>query len=224
LPLVPTWLHEPAPAQAPRRRRLSPSAAFDDEIGRMAPQGAAAIDRQKALQRGRLAHRLLQALPDIPADRRSEAAERYLANAAKDFSPAERAEIAAQIFAILDSSHFVEVFAAGSRPEVPIVGRIAGKDAAPIEVAGQVDRLIVTGDAVLIADYKTDSVVPKGLGEVAPYVAQLALYRAVLAPLYPGKTIRAALIFTQGPRLMEIPARELDTALETALQAALTRA
>ena len=54
------------------------------------------------------------------------------------------------------SRDFAEVFAPGSRPEVPIVGRIASAGGAPIAVAGQVDRLIVTGDAVLIADYKTD--------------------------------------------------------------------
>ena len=35
--------------------------------------------------------------------------------------------------------------------------------------------------------------------------AQLALYRAVLARIYPEKTMRAALIFTEGPRLIEVP-------------------
>jgi len=58
--------------------------------------------------------------------------------------------------------------------------------------------------------------VPSHLGEVPnAYVAQLALYRAVLMRIYPDKSVRAALIFTAAPILMEIPAAMLDGALET---------
>ena len=109
----------------------------------------------------------MQALPDIPAERRKDAAERYLANAAADFVPAEQAAMAQQVLAILDDENFAEIFAPGSRAEVPIVGRIRRDGADPIPVAGQVDRLAVTGDTVLIADYKTDRLMPNRLDEVA---------------------------------------------------------
>ena len=101
---------------------------------------------------------------------------------------------------------------------MPIVGRIAGMDGKPVAIAGQVDRLIVTQDAVLIADYKTDRLVPARI-ENAPahYVGQLALYRAVLMKLYPQKTVRAALIFTSGPRLVEIPVPAMELALDEVL-------
>jgi ATP-dependent helicase/nuclease subunit A len=210
---IPPWLRQNAPAAAPLAVPLSPSAAFDEAIGGMAHKAASAADRQKALERGRLVHRLVQSLPDIPSERRSDAADRYLANAAVDFLPAERAELARQVLAILDDKNFAEIFAPGSRAEVPIVGRIARAGADPILVAGQVDRLAVTGDVVLIADYKTDRVVPRDLGEVEPYVAQLALYRAVLGRIYAGKTIRAALVFTDGPVVMEVPAAAMAAAL-----------
>ena len=75
------------------------------------------------------------------------------------------------------------------------------------------DRLAVTGDTVLIADYKTDRIVPKPARRGAAYVTQLALYRAVLARVFPGKTVRAALLFTDGPKLMEVPAAAMDAAL-----------
>ncbi len=52
---------------------------------------------------------------------------------------------------------------------------------------------------------------------------QLALYRAVLTRLYPGKTVRAALIFTQGPALIEVPAAAMDEALEAAIGRDLTK-
>jgi ATP-dependent helicase/nuclease subunit A len=67
---------------------------------------------------------------------------------------------------------------------------------------------------VLIADYKTDATAPRALAEVPePYIAQLALYRAVLARIYPEQTIRAALVFTTGPTVVEIPVATMDKAL-----------
>jgi ATP-dependent helicase/nuclease subunit A len=45
-------------------------------------------------------------------------------------------------------------------------------------------------------------------------VAQLALYREVLGKLYPGRPVRAALVWTETPELLEIPAQELDSALK----------
>jgi ATP-dependent helicase/nuclease subunit A len=212
-PKLPSWLLASVPAETRRAEPLSPSSVFDDEIGRTGLAAASIADRQKALQRGRIVHRLMQALPDIPPERRQAAADRYLASAAKEFSEAERAAMMAQMFAILGDPRFTEAFTPGSRPEVPIIGRIARAGAGSILVAGQVDRLIVTTDTVLIADYKTDSYVPQKSDEAGAYVTQLALYRAVLASLYPGKTVRAALIFTAGPVLMEIPAETLDAAL-----------
>ena len=47
----------------------------------------------------------------------------------------------------------------------------------------------------------------------AAYVRQLALYRAVLLQLYPDKAIRAALLWTDVPDLMEIPAAGMDREL-----------
>ena len=45
------------------------------------------------------------------------------------------------------------------------------------------------------------------------HVAQLALYRAALQPLYRGATIRAALVYLDGPTLTQISGEELDAAL-----------
>ncbi|HYA04714.1 MAG TPA: PD-(D/E)XK nuclease family protein, partial [Xanthobacteraceae bacterium] len=199
--------------EAERAGTLSPSALFEEPVG-PSIQGSSSVERQKALQRGRIVHRLMQSLPDIPPARRDEALARYLVRAAKEFSSAEQADIAGQVLAVLDAPDFAEVFAPGSRAEVPIVGRIAGTGGEAIGVAGQVDRLIVTDDAVLIADYKTDTAAPRRLDEVPrPYIAQLALYRAVLSRIYPKKAVRAALIFTAGPVVMAIPAAAMDAEL-----------
>jgi ATP-dependent helicase/nuclease subunit A len=214
-PALPRWLRELAPAEPPRPTVISPSEAFDDdESGSpFEPPLSSAANRQKALERGRLVHRLMQSLPDIPADRRSEAATRFLSKAAVNFSAAEQTAMTERVLAIIDDKSFAEIFAPGSRAELPIVGRFLRDSAPPVHVSGQVDRLAVTEKAVLIADYKTDRRVPKKLDEVASYVTQLALYRAVLARLYPGKTVRAALLFTEGPLLIEVPATDMDAAI-----------
>jgi ATP-dependent helicase/nuclease subunit A len=215
----PPWLRESAPVERPRAAPLAPSSAFAEDIRRSAAPGATAIDRKHALDRGRIVHRLLQSLPDIPPARRSQAAERYLAGpAAKDFSAGERTAMKQQVLALIESKEFAQVFAPGSRAEMPIVGRIPKEGGEPIDVSGQVDRLAVTSEAVLIADYKTDGVVPRRTEEApADYIAQLALYRAVISRLYPDKTVRAALLFTGGPVLLEVSATSMDRALRAEL-------
>jgi ATP-dependent helicase/nuclease subunit A len=45
------------------------------------------------------------------------------------------------------------------------------------------------------------------------YLRQLALYRAVLRRIYPDRSIRAALVWTDVPDLMEISAEAMDRAL-----------
>ena len=217
---LPSWLRRPAPVEVAASLPLSPSSAFADDIGDAAPAGGSAAERGKALKRGRLVHRLMQSLPDIPAAGRKDAARLYLDRVAADFLAAERAEILRQVLTVLNDLIFAQAFAPGSRAEVPIVGRIACAGAPAFTVSGQVDRLAVTRDAVVIVDYKSDRIAPRGLADVPPaYVAQLALYCAVLARIYPEKTLLAALVFTEGPIVIEVPGAATDAALAKAVQA-----
>ena len=88
-------------------------------------------------------------------------------------------------------------------------------------MAGQVDRLVVTPEAVLIADYKSNRPAPQSLDRCleryGSYVKQLALYRDVLRRVYPARPVRAALLWTESLELMELPAKSLDEALDTAV-------
>ena len=80
-------------------------------------------------------------------------------------------------------------------------------------VSGQIDRLAIGPDSVLIADYKSDRLVPQRAQEIAPaYIGQLAAYRLLLEKLFPGKAIRAFIVWTAAPSAMEIPAAMLDRA------------
>jgi ATP-dependent helicase/nuclease subunit A len=211
---LPSWLARDASREAAPVLPLSPSRAYDEETAPVRPSGAGSrVEREKAMARGVLVHRLLQSLPDIAPAARAEAARRHLARNAKAFSTEEQDAMLAQVHAVLDDPRFADLFSPGSRAEVSIAGRL-GRDGGSLAVSGQVDRLAVTADSVLIADYKTNSPAPRRIDEVPQaYVTQLALYRAVLLQLYPDKTIRAVLIWTDVPDLMEISAASLDAAL-----------
>ncbi len=155
-------------------------------------------------KRGRLNHRLLQSLPDLAPDARRAAAARFLASPAHGLSADERAEIAEVTMAVLEDSAFAPLFGPGSRAEVPVVGLVEVGGALQA-VSGQVDRLLVTEAAVLVVDYKTNRPAPGTETEVAPlYLRQMAAYRAVLAGVYPDRRIDCALLWTDGPRLMQL--------------------
>jgi ATP-dependent helicase/nuclease subunit A len=209
---VPDWLGHDALADPTPVRPLSPSSAYDEEVLVRRSTAGSRAEREKAKARGVLLHRLLQSLPDIPREARADAAGRHLARNCKAFSPEEREAMVEEVGRVLDDARFSELFRPGSRAEVPIVGRLT-LDGRTVPVSGLVDRLAVTADSVLIADYKTNRPAPRRPEDVPTYVTQLALYRAVLARLYPGKRVRAALIWTDVPDLMELSATALDAAL-----------
>lgn len=214
---LPPWLRVTAPPDPRTTAVLRPSDADDDKAHGMR-SGESPEQRARALQRGTLVHRLLQSLPDLAREQRTEAARRYLARAARDWSEADRDALIAQALALLDDPRFAPVFTPGSRAEVSIVGRLPRPHGGHVLVSGQIDRLVVTDNAMLIVDYKTNHAPPTHAKDAPPaYIRQLALYRAVLANLYPGRAIRAALAWTETLEMMEISAPALDAGLASAL-------
>jgi ATP-dependent helicase/nuclease subunit A len=210
---LPPWLLTSAPPEASSENLLRPSDPAAEE-GHPIRTGESIELRLRALQRGTLVHRLLQSLPEVPLDRRRDAALNYLARNANGWTEAERAALAEGVLALLENPRFAAVFAPGSRAEVSIVGRLDRPARPPALVSGQIDRLVVTPDEVLIVDYKTNHAPPRTAAE-APrtYLRQLALYRAVLKKLYPRLPVRAALLWTETAELMEIYAPALDAQL-----------
>jgi ATP-dependent helicase/nuclease subunit A len=191
--------------------QLAPAGAHD--AASPAHHQGSGLERASALARGALIHRLLQSLPDLAPGARMLLGRRHLARNGQAFSEAEREAMLQQAISLLDDPRCIELFRPGSRAEVPIVGRLA---AGRVAVSGQIDRLAVGERSVLIADYKTNANPPRSPADVPPaYIRQLALYRAVLCRLYPDKTVRAMLIWTEIPELMELPAAAMDAELAT---------
>jgi ATP-dependent helicase/nuclease subunit A len=204
--VLPDWARKPATPELARPHFIRPSdAAADEEPRRRSPRGA------KRFERGLLVHALLAHLPDIPVGERISAARRYLSGRGVDDETCDA--LIEETLTVLDRPEFAPAFATGSRSEAAIVADLP--ELAPsARVSGRLDRLAVTASLVLAIDFKTNRPSPARVSEVAPlYLAQMALYRAALAKVFPGRRIDCALVWTEGPSLMPLPAALLDAEL-----------
>ncbi|MGB7203844.1 MAG: 3'-5' exonuclease, partial [Anderseniella sp.] len=166
-------------------------------------------------RRGQLVHRLLQTLPEMPMDQRDDAARRYLK---VNGVPSEEAEATInEIKALFHDASFADVFSAASRAEVSIAAFLPRNDGQGFGLSGQIDRLLVLPDRVVVVDFKTNRPPPDDVAQVPEiYLRQLAAYSHALQRVYPGRKVECALLWTDVPRLMPIPQFMLDQAWASA--------
>ena len=198
----PAWMSH-APAPDPLAQFASPSDLGEAEAP-LAPSPLARVGGLGRFRRGELIHRLLQVLPDLAVDARPTAGAAMLARE-PDLTEAQRDEMLCAALAVLNDPAFAEVFAPDSRPEVAIAGRAAGFPPG-LFISGRIDRLVVRPDRVLVVDFKTNRPAPDVIEAADPaYIRQMALYAAVLEEVFPGRVIEAAIVWTDGPKLMTAP-------------------
>lgn len=215
---LPAWLTEPV-RPLPRKKRLQPSKAFEAMEDKDGIEPVPAVARLAAgrepsswpLERGRLVHRLLELLPDLPAADRMAAARAYLDQALRPEFAHHHQTLLQEVGTILEAAEYAPLFSPRARAEVPLVGTIRAGDGSVVEISGQIDRLLVEDDRVVIVDYKTNLNPPAHVDDVPlDYRAQLCVYREMLKQIYPGRAISAMLLWTAAPALMEIPAERLE--------------
>jgi ATP-dependent helicase/nuclease subunit A len=210
-PAPPAWTGRLARVEAPRTRYASPS-ALGDRPSSPAASPLAGVGGLGRYRRGELIHKLLQLLPDIAPDRRTEAARSLLARE-RDLTGEQCAEMAQAALGVLNDPRFAAVFGPGSRAEAALAGVTRGLPA-DLAISGRVDRLLVEERRVLVVDFKTNRPAPDRIEDAdSAYVTQMALYAALLAEIYPGRVIEAALVWTDGPRLTPVPEPLMRAAL-----------
>jgi len=204
---LPQWLfQDPAAEQIPSRP-LAPSILEPDDAPLLSPLQKAEDYRFK---RGLLIHKLLENLPDLPPEQWEQAGHRYLKIADPTLLPAWQEQLLAECLRLLQDPQFAPVFGPGSRAEVSITGIVQGKEA-PVTVSGQIDRLCVTEDQVLVVDYKTNRPPPASHEHVPLlYRRQMALYGALLRAIYPTRGVKCALLWTDTAHLMLLPDKSLQ--------------
>lgn len=192
---APAWLWTPGPM--PSRETVAPR-----------PSGSSPGKSARArLQRGRWIHGLLQRLPDVAPERRHDAGLRWLARQ-PGVHDIDAGAMLDEALAVLDHEDFAAVFGPGSRAEAPIVARMPDGRG----LNGIVDRLLVTPSSCLVADFKTERA-PSAVSAMSPRIlVQMRAYRTALQLIFPGRTVKAAVIWTQIPRLDHLPDALLDEA------------
>ena len=202
-PPLPAWLTAPGPAEPATSAFANPSAYAERGRG-PAPSPLAAAGGLGRFRRGELIHRLLQLLPDVEAGGRADAAARLLERE-RDLTPEQRREMAGAALGVLGDARFAAVFGPGGRAEAAVAG--GAPDLPPgLFVSGRIDRMVVTPERVLVVDFKTNRPAPDRIEAADPaYLVQMALYVAVLRAVFPDRRVEAALVWTDGPKLMPVP-------------------
>jgi ATP-dependent helicase/nuclease subunit A len=198
-PPPPAWASEPAPHEV-AYRLVAPSRRV---------AGALTPERLARVEEGRLAHRLMQSLPDVAPERRRAAAEAFLARHGATLAAERRAGLVARALALIEAPALATLFGPGSRAEVPVIAALPRIDGETASVSGRIDRLAAAGGQVWIADYKTG---PASMRR--EYERQLALYRAAALSMFPGAEVRAFLLWLDDGGFQELPAQTLSKAYQ----------
>lgn len=218
-PALPSDLSRPLPPQKILPRPLSPSGAgvmVDDDADDLivtSPLFGDKVAGSLALQKGKLVHRMLQMLTEFSDTERETAAHRYAERAARFWPKPEREKLVLSVMSVLSHADLAPVFSARSQSEVSIMGTLAleGQDFA---ISGRIDRLVETEGRVIIMDYKTNRKPPAD-AEAVPLAhrAQLAIYREILKPLYPGKAVDCVLVYTETAEVITLPVELMSRSL-----------
>jgi len=113
---------------------------------------------------------------------------------------AVRAEIAGQVCSILADPRFTELFGPGSLGEAPLAATLPDGRV----IAGTVDRLLVSDRRIAVIDYKTGRVPGTDADVPNAHRAQMTAYKEALQVIFPGRQISASLLYTAGPKLIEL--------------------
>ena len=210
---LPGWAGKSPVAEPVPPRPLVPSLPLESEPAVRSPllRGGGKTrlvrgGRLRAFQRGRLVHRLLQSLPDIEPDKWEQTARRFLSSPLHGLDEEEAIALSRETLQILKHPDFAEFFGPDSRAEVTLTGLVHQEGGRVDVISGQVDRLLVRPDRVVVLDFKTNRAPPQRTEDVqVAYLRQLALYKRVLMDLYPGRRIECCLVWTDETRVMPIP-------------------
>jgi ATP-dependent helicase/nuclease subunit A len=209
-PDPPGWLFRPAPeapSAPPPLRPSRPAFAIEPEGG----------GRGEARRRGLLIHRLLELLPGLSEHERAEAGARLALRLAPDLDHDQAQRLVAPLLALLARPEAQPLFGADARAEVGLAGVIRLPDGTRRPVRGRVDRLVLAPAGTIIADIKTGH--PRNGAEDDAILHQMALYRALLAELHPGRPVTCRIVWTETGRIETLPQAALDRALARITQA-----
>ncbi|QIK80114.1 double-strand break repair helicase AddA [Sphingomonas piscis] len=195
---IPNWTSRPAPEESRPPRPLAPSAMGQDREAAQPPSAA----MRAAARRGTLIHQLFERLPEVEEAQRRQLALNWLNSHGGVTEAALAEEIAGQVCDVLGNPDFAALFGPGSLAEAPIAATLSDGRV----LAGTVDRLLIEPARVSVVDYKTGRPPDSEADIPPPHRRQMEAYVEALRIIFPGREVRAALLYTAAPRLFELAA------------------
>ncbi|QPC99801.1 double-strand break repair helicase AddA [Qipengyuania soli] len=199
---LPEWARRTVGPEPRPPRPLAPSGLGEVEGSDppLPPANAA-----EAARRGTLIHALLERLPQVMEDREVRG-RKWLERQAAELSREAREEMLARALEVLAVPGFADIFGPDALAEIPLAATVEGQ-----VVMGTADRLLVTGERVVVVDFKTARRPPSSLDAIPEStMRQMAAYVAALERIYPDRTVEAAVLYTQTPQLFALPGERLD--------------
>ena len=195
---LPSWVKEYPPLVKDKEVNLiAPSIQEDISENNYSP---ISIKSTQSFDKGLLIHKVLQFLPNIHKDSRSEILENYLEYNNLNLDKKDLAGISISVIKLINNSNFSFIFENQGLTEVPVMGKLGNR-----MVSGKIDRLIVTKDKILIIDYKTNINPPLDEARVPKKILrQMALYRDLICTIFPDRKVVCSLLWTEIPSLMEL--------------------
>ena len=193
---IPPWATSAAPPESRPPRPLAPSAIAADDQSSPPPSEA----MRAAALRGTWIHQLLERLPAVEPGKRPAVTDRWLELSAGVANSEARRLIVEQVCGILANESFSALFGDGSLGEAPLAATLPDGRV----IAGTVDRLLVEDQKISVIDFKTGRVPATEADIPAGHRAQMQAYAEALRVIFPGRKISAALLYTAGPKLIEV--------------------
>ncbi|UNE55616.1 double-strand break repair helicase AddA [Bartonella machadoae] len=164
------------------------------------------------IEYGHVVHKLLQYLPNFSPEKRRDYAQHYLNTKVSHWHETQREKALRHVWQILEHSYLKPLFSVDSRAEVPLMGivKIRGKEQA---ISGQIDRLYITQNSIIFADFKTGTPPEDESAIASHYLLQMALYRKLLQAIHPEKEIQALLVYSKEVKIFKLPPEKLEALL-----------
>ncbi len=192
-----SFAYQKAPIEPVLSKPFSPSHIEEDDD---TPISSPLENATHYYLRGRIIHKILELLL-LSQDKISKKTltENYLA-AQTDIGQNLKADIKREIFALIDNNAFDFLFSPHAKAEVAVMGEVDGRI-----ISGQIDRLVVMEDKVIIVDFKTNRPAAFSKDKVPlAYLKQMEIYQKLVEKIYPEKTVETFILWTNTLQLMKI--------------------
>ena len=193
--ILPKWIWEEAPEESRPPRPLVPSHLGDDDYG----QAPATADMRIAVEKGRLMHALFERISGGDIDQNLYAARKWLLKNNRE-DAIDSGKLIADLGAVIENPQWRPFFGPNARAEIPFAA-VVGEQV----INGRVDRLLIEDDKISVIDFKTGKFVPTDENALPKaFLRQMAHYVAALEVIFAGRKVEASLLFTHGPKLIQL--------------------